>query len=95
MYAIDGTANAHYDEIFEKQFFDLNQHEQTPLAEFVDALCGNFTRYQRFTDGQFQIVPTTKQKSFLQRIITSAEPFHFSEVGSGKTKVILPLLCQV
>ena len=30
----------------------------------------------------------------MQRIITAEEVFHFSEVGSGKTKVILPLLCQ-
>ena len=30
----------------------------------------------------------------MRRIITAEECFHFSEVGSGKTKVILPLLCQ-
>ena len=45
--------------------------------------------------GKYQIVPTAKQKAFLQRILTADECFHFSEVGSGKTKVILPLLCQV
>jgi hypothetical protein len=49
---------------------------------------------QRFTDNAYQIVPTEKQKAFLQRIICAEECFHFSEVGSGKTKVILPLLCQ-
>jgi len=87
--------NPHYDKIFEKQFFDLNQHKELPLPAFVDVLCDNFTRYQRQVDGQYQIVPTQKQKEFLQRIITAEECFHFSEVGSGKTKVILPLLCQV
>lgn len=52
-------------------------------------------RYQRFTeDGQYQIIPSEKQKRFLERIICGEECFHFSEVGSGKTKVILPLLCQ-
>ena len=40
-------------------------------------------------------MPTRKQKEFLYKIITADECFHFSEVGSGKTKVILPLLCQV
>jgi hypothetical protein len=39
-------------------------------------------------------VPRESQKAFLKRIICSEECFHFSEVGSGKTKVILPLLCQ-
>ena len=57
-------------------------------------LCEQFTRYQRFADGRHQIVPTPKQKAFLERIISAEECFHFSEVGSGKTKVILPLLCQ-
>jgi len=67
-----------------------------PLTEFIDVLCSNFTKYQRFTeDGQYQIVPTEKQKAFLSRIICAEECFHFSEVGSGKTKVILPLLCQI
>ena len=84
----------HYDELFQKQFFDLNQHEKLPLADFIERLCENFTRYQRFSDGRYQIVPTDKQKRFLRRIITAKECFHFSEVGSGKTKVILPLLCQ-
>ncbi len=40
-------------------------------------------------------MPTDKQKQFLQRIVKAPECFHFSEVGSGKTKVILPLLCQL
>ena len=31
----------------------------------------------------------------MRRIVCSDECFHFSEVGSGKTKVILPLLCQL
>ena len=88
--------NAHYDSIFSKQFFDLNQNRirDLPLDEFIDALCVNFTRYQRYIDGQYQIVPTDKQKSFLAKIIRSEEPCHFSEVGTGKTKVIMPLLCQ-
>ena len=86
--------NRHYDSIFEEQFFDLNKFERLPLRDFIEALCENFTHYQRFTDGAYQIVPTAKQKAFLQRIITAEECFHFSEVGSGKTKVILPLLCQ-
>jgi hypothetical protein len=88
--------NSHYDSIFSKQFFDLNQKRirELPLVGFIDHLCDNFTRYQRFIDGQYQIVPTDKQKSFLRKIICSAEPCHFSEVGTGKTKVIMPLLCQ-
>ena len=95
LYVLNRTSNAPYDAIFAPQFSDLNQHERLPLAAFIDALCENFTRYQRFTDGQYQIIPTQKQKLFLQRIIRSEECFHFSEVGSGKTKVILPLLCQI
>jgi hypothetical protein len=31
-------------------------------------------------------VPREKQKRFLERIICGEECFHFSEVGSGKTK---------
>jgi hypothetical protein len=93
-YVLNSSSNAHYDRIFEAQFFDLNQHKQLPLGEFIDALCENFTKYQRFIDGQYQIVPRQKQKDFLRRIICAEECFHFSEVGSGKTKVILPLLCQ-
>jgi hypothetical protein len=84
----------HYDSLHSPQFFDLNQHRDLPLSDFVDNLCENFTKYQRFVDGACQIVPTEKQKLFLQKIIKSEECFHFSEVGSGKTKVILPLLCQ-
>jgi hypothetical protein len=94
LYVLNSSSNAHYDRIFEPQFFDLNQHEQLPLGDFIDALCENFTKYQRFIDGQYQIVPRQKQKDFLRRIICAEECFHFSEVGSGKTKVILPLLCQ-
>jgi superfamily II DNA or RNA helicase len=59
-------------------------------------LCDNFTKYQRWTeDGEYEIVPRPKQKEFLKRIICSETPMHFSEVGSGKTKVIMPLLCQI
>ena len=95
LYVHNQTQNAHYEQIFQKQFFDLNQHEALPLTEFIEKLCENFTKYQPLTDdGQYQIVPTDKQKAFLQRIICAEECFHFSEVGSGKTKVILPLLCQ-
>jgi len=58
-------------------------------------LCDNFTRFQRMdADGRYQIVPREAQKRFLHHIITADECFHFSEVGSGKTKVILPLLCH-
>ena len=94
-YALHRSPNAHYDAIFERQFFDLRQHADKPLAEFIGVLCDNFTRYQRFADGAYQIVPTDKQKAFLRHIVTAEECFHFSEVGSGKTKVILPLLCQL
>lgn len=95
LYVLGNTKNAHYDEIYSKQFFDLDQHTHAPLTEFIETLCINFTRYQRFTeDGQYQIIPTAKQKKFLEKIICGEECFHFSEVGSGKTKVILPLLCQ-
>eukprot|EP00937_MAST-01D_sp_MAST-1D-sp2_P002830 g2830.t1 len=96
LYVLDRATNAHYDAIFQKQFFDLNQHEALPLEDFIDRLCENFTKYQSMTDdGTYTIVPTAKQKAFLQRIICAEECFHFSEVGSGKTKVILPLLCQM
>jgi hypothetical protein len=94
LYVLGQPQNKHYDAIFKPQFFDLNQHEHLPLSDFVDVLCDNFTRYQRFTDGAYQIIPRQKQKEFLQKIIKADECFHFSEVGSGKTKVILPLLCQ-
>jgi hypothetical protein len=88
--------NAHYDAIFGRQFFDLNEHKHVPLVDFIEILCENFTKYQRFTeDNEYQIVPRPKQKAFLKRIICAEECFHFSEVGSGKTKVILPLLCQI
>lgn len=94
-YVLNRAPNAHYEQIFSEQFFDLNRHEHMPLKDFVDVLCENFTRYQRMSDdGCYQIVPTEKQKLFLQHIITAEECFHFSEVGSGKTKVIIPLLCQ-
>ena len=65
------------------------------LWPFVEELCGAFCRYQRRGDGGgYEIVPTRKQKDFLARILSAEECFHFSEVGSGKTKVILPLLCM-
>lgn len=91
-----GHGDAHYDSIFSKQFFNLNQKhlKDLPLVEFIAVLCENFTRYQRYIDGQYQIIPTDKQKLFLEKIIRSDEPCHFSEVGTGKTKVIMPLLCQ-
>ena len=97
LYVLNRTSpNPHYDSIFGRQFFDLNQYEGTPLRDFIKVLCDNFTKYQRYTeDGHYQIVPTEKQKTFLEKIIRAEECFHFSEVGSGKTKVILPLLCQV
>jgi len=94
LYAHGESSNAHYDEIFSKQFTDLNRFKDLPLVEFIDAMSTSFVRYQQQTDGRYAIVPRPKQKEFLHKIISSAEPFHFSEVGSGKTKVILPLLCQ-
>jgi hypothetical protein len=90
----DGSRDAHYDAIFKKQFFDLNTHKTAALSDFIDVLCENFTHYQRHINGRAEIVPRPEQKEFLKRIITAAEPFHFSAVGSGKTKVILPLFCQ-
>lgn len=91
-----GGGNAHYDSIFSKQFFDLNKKSirDLPIDDFIEVLCKNFTRYQRYIDGQYQIIPTAKQKAFLKKIIISEEPCHFSEVGTGKTKVVMPLLCQ-
>lgn len=74
---------------------NLSIHANLPLDRFIDVLCENFTKYQRFIDGNYQIIPTAKQKAFLTRIICADECFHFSEVGSGKTKVIMPLLCQL
>ena len=95
-YALQKIDDSQYNSIFEKQFFDLNQYHDVPLDDFVEILCENFAKYQRYTeDGQYQIIPRKKQKDFLKRIIRSEECFHFSEVGSGKTKVILPLLCQL
>ena len=82
LYVLDRSPNEHYDAIFQKQFFDLDQHEHLPLPKFIDSLCDNFARYQRFIDGAYQIVPTAKQKAFLQRIIRGEEVFHFSEVGA-------------
>lgn len=78
--------NQHYDSIFEKQFVNINKHKKLPLRDFIEVLCENFTRYQRHVDGEYQIVPREKQKRFLERIISGDECFHFSEVGSGKTK---------
>ena len=83
---VDDKNNKHYDSIFEKQFVDINHHEHLPLREFIDVLSDNFRRYQRHVDGEYQIVPRQKQKRFLERIICGEECFHFSEVGSGKTK---------
>jgi hypothetical protein len=57
-----------------------------PLRDFIEVLAENFTRYQRYVDGEYQIVPREKQKRFLEHIICGDESFHFSEVGSGKTK---------
>jgi hypothetical protein len=86
LYVLGQASNPHYDDIFRNQFFDLNQHKDVPLDAFIDILCENFTKYQRFIDGEYQIVPRPKQKAFLKRILCSEECFHFSEVGSGKTK---------
>ncbi len=55
----------------------LNQHEQLPLSDFVDVLGANFQKYQRYTNGRYQIVPTEKQKQFLQRILRDEEFFQF------------------
>lgn len=64
------------------------------MKEFINILCENLKLFQRYNNGKYQIEPTDSQKQFLYKIITGKENFHFSEVGSGKTKVILPLLCQ-
>lgn len=65
---------------------DVNQHANISLRDFIEVLAENFTRYQRHVDGEYQIVPREKQKRFLEHIISGEECFHFSEVGSGKTK---------
>ena len=80
------TTDDHYDTIFEKQFVDIKQHNNLSLRDFIEVLSDNFTRYQRHVDGEYQIIPREKQKRFLERIICGDECFHFSEVGSGKTK---------
>lgn len=96
LYVMGKASNPHYDSIFERQFFDVDKYQDLSLDDFIEVLCENFTKYQRWTDdGEYEIVPRPKQKAFLKRIICSKTPMHFSEVGSGKTKVILPLLCQV
>ena len=92
LYVLGHAQDSHYDSIFEKQFVNINQHRHLPLREFIEVLSENFTRYQRPVDGEYQIVPREKQKRFLERIITGDECFHFSEVGSGKTKGQLTLL---
>ena len=99
LYMMGNRQNSRYDSIFKKQFFDINQYKHLPLREFIDKLCENFPRYQRFVDGEYQIVPREKQKRFLERIICGEECFHFSEVGSGKTKgkkknTLLQLFCR-
>ena len=77
LYVLGKAPNPHYDHIFEREFFDLNQHERLPLGPFIDVLCDNFTRYQRRVDGACQIIPTDKQKAFLAHIITAEACFHF------------------
>lgn len=86
LYMLGHSKNSRYDSIFKKQFFNINEDKHLPLREFIDKLCENFPRYQRFVDGEYQIVPREKQKRFLERIICGEECFHFSEVGTGKTK---------
>ena len=87
LYVLDRSGSkSFYDPIFEKQFVDVNQHANISLRDFIEVLAENFTRYQRHVDGEYQIVPREKQKRFLEHIISGEECFHFSEVGSGKTK---------
>ena len=93
-YVLGHAANRRYDQLFRPQFHDVDAHQNAALPDFVDALCDVFTKFQRVVDGRRQISPTPKQKAFLQKIISAPECFHFSEVGSGKTKVILPLFCM-
>lgn len=95
LYVLNLAKQIHYDAIFQKQFLDINQHKNLPLRDLIEVLSENFTRYQRYVDGEYQIIPRQKQKQFLEHIIRGDECFHFSEVGSGKTKVIMPLLCQI
>ena len=44
-YVLNEAPNAHYESIFEKQFFDLNQHKDLSLDDFVEVLSDNFTKY--------------------------------------------------
>ena len=50
---LGATSNTYYDKIFEKQFFDMQRHEDLPLTDFIDELCKNFVRHQRYADGQY------------------------------------------
>jgi len=93
-YVLGSASNTEYDLLFAKEFHDVDAHEHDPLAVFVDALCAVFVKFQRESEGKRQIVPRPKQRLFLKKIIEAPECFHFSEVGSGKTKVILPLFCM-
>ena len=86
LYVLGKNDNPHYDDIFGKQFVNINKHRKLPLRDFIEVLSENFTRYQRHVDGEYQIIPREKQKRFLERIICGNECFHFSEVGTGKTK---------
>lgn len=86
LYVLGRSPSSDYDAIFEKQFVCINQHKHLPLRAFIEVLSQNFTRYQRYVDGEYQIVRREKQKRFLEHIICGDECFHFSEVGSGKTK---------
>jgi hypothetical protein len=86
-YVVNDSRDAHYDAIIKRQFFDLNKHKTASLPDFIDVLCDNFTHFQRHINGGAEIVPLPVQKAFLETLITSTESFHFSAVGSGKTKV--------
>ena len=85
-YVLGSSSNNEYDALFSAQFHNLDQFQDEPLETFVDALCDVFVKYQRESDGKRQIVPRQKQRIFLRKIIEAKECFHFSEVGSARTR---------
>lgn len=45
-YVIGNCSDTHYDEILKTQFFEINDHRDLNLTEFIDVLCENFIKYQ-------------------------------------------------
>ena len=81
-YVLGSSQNKEYDALFSKQFHNLDQFQDESLDVFVDALCDVFVKYHR----DRSIVPRPKQRLFLRKIISAKECFHFSEVGSARTR---------